>query len=301
MYSIILLISTISTIIRRDLSILLSRSSLCINVICSILSFINLSYNYKNIGIFGGLFFITPIVQTFKFFIFFVSSIILTLTSFFPIFIINGENAVYSSRNNISLNSKLDNFNEKREYTNLDSFKQMLNFNDFSLIKKSNEADFLVKNSRSEQFRIIEYTLIIILTLTGSMFLLATSDFISLFLCIELQSYGLYLICSIYKNSEFSTSAGLTYFLLGGLASCFILLGISIIYSNSANMNIDGLYVITDLSSTNLHNLDMLPSNDIYPYTYFPTYLYLPDYILYSLLILSVGLLFKISAAPFHF
>jgi NADH-ubiquinone oxidoreductase chain 2 len=140
----------------------------------------------------------------------------------------------------------------------------------------------------SEQFRILEYSLIILLTLTGTMFLLSTSDFVSVFLCIELQSYGLYLVCSLYKNSELATSAGLTYFLLGGLASCFILLGIALLYSNSANMHLDGLYIITNLSNAMIENINKIDW-------------YLPNYIYYSLLILAIGLLFKISAAPFHF
>ena len=45
---------------------------------------------------------------------------------------------------------------------------------------------------------------------------MSTNDFISVFLSIELQSYGLYLLSTIYRNSELSTSAGLIYFLLGG-------------------------------------------------------------------------------------
>jgi len=40
-----------------------------------------------------------------------------------------------------------------------------------------------------------------------------------------------------------------TYFLLGGgLSSCFILLGISLLYANSGTTNLDGLYIITSLS-----------------------------------------------------
>jgi NADH-ubiquinone oxidoreductase chain 2 len=46
---------------------------------------------------------------------------------------------------------------------------------------------------------------------------MSTNDLISIFLAIELQSYGLYLLSTIYRNSEFSTTGGLIYFLLGGL------------------------------------------------------------------------------------
>lgn len=114
---------------------------------------------------------------------------------------------------------------------------------------------------------------------------------LSIFLSIELQSYGLYLLSTIYRNSELATNGGLTYFLLGGLSSCFILLGISLIYANSGTTNLDGLYIITSLSD--LSN-GCQETNNV-------SYWYKSDYINYSLLILSVGFLFKISAAPFHF
>src|SRR5204862_7782921 len=103
-------------------------------------------------------------------------------------------------------------------------------------------------NKKGEQFSIIEYTLIILFIITGSILLISSNDLISIYLSIELQSYGLYLLCTMYRNSELSTSSGLTYFLLGGLSSCFILLGTSLLYANSGTTNLDGLYVITSLS-----------------------------------------------------
>jgi NADH-ubiquinone oxidoreductase chain 2 len=136
-----------------------------------------------------------------------------------------------------------------------------------------------------EQFKIIEYPLIILFIITGAVFLVSTSDLVSIFLSIELQSYGLYLLSTIYRDSESATNSGLTYFLLGGLSSCFILLGTSLLYSNSGSTNMDGLYIINSMT-------EMINTSD---------YLYKPDYINMSLLILSIGFLFKVSAAPFHF
>ena len=90
----------------------------------------------------------------------------------------------------------------------------------------------------------------------------------------------------MYRNSEQATTGGLTYFLLGGLSSCFILLGTSLLYSNSGLTRLDSLYVLT--------SLDDIANNNI-------LYSYKSHYINMSLLILSVGFLFKVSAAPFHF
>jgi NADH-ubiquinone oxidoreductase chain 2 len=66
-----------------------------------------------------------------------------------------------------------------------------------------------------EQYKIIEYSLIILFIVTGALFLISTSDLVSIFLSIELQSYGLYLLSTIYRDSEPATSGGLMYFLLG--------------------------------------------------------------------------------------
>jgi len=101
----------------------------------------------------------------------------------------------------------------------------------------------------AEQFRILEYPLIILFVIIGGVFLITSCDLISIFLSIELQSYGLYILCTIYRNSERATSAGLTYFLLGGLSSCFILLASSLLYGNSGNTSFDGLYVINNISN----------------------------------------------------
>lgn len=40
---------------------------------------------------------------------------------------------------------------------------------------------------------------------------MSTNDLVSIFLSIELQSYGLYLLSTIYRNSELSTTGGLIW------------------------------------------------------------------------------------------
>lgn len=140
-----------------------------------------------------------------------------------------------------------------------------------------------------EQFKIIEYPLIILFIVTGALFLISTSDLVSIFLSIELQSYGLYLLSTIYRDSEPATSGGLMYFLLGGLSSCFILLSTALLYANSGTTNLDSLYILTSISFVSKDNLTSL------------LYWYESYYIHISLLFMSVGFLFKISAAPFHF
>jgi NADH-ubiquinone oxidoreductase chain 2 len=133
--------------------------------------------------------------------------------------------------------------------------------------------------------QIPEYPLIILFILIGATFLMSSSDLVSMFLAIELQSYGLYIFATLYRDSELSTSAGLTYFLLGGLSSCFILLGSCLLYLNSGITNLDGIFVLSSLSEVNGKEA-IVETN---------------KYLNLALLIMSVGYLFKVSAAPFHF
>lgn len=154
-----------------------------------------------------------------------------------------------------------------------------------------------------EQFKIIEYPLILLFIITGAVFLISSSDLVSIFLSIELQSYGLYLLSTLYRNSELATSGGLTYFLLGGLSSCFILLGTSLLYANSGTTNLDGIYVVTSISDISFTsagaNEIVLPAGSDLNHQVLNWYK--SDYINISFLILTVGFLFKVSAAPFHF
>jgi len=160
-----------------------------------------------------------------------------------------------------------------------------------------------ILDKMGQQYKIIEYPLILLFIITGAVFLISSSDLVSIFLSIELQSYGLYLLSTLYRNSELATSGGLTYFLLGGLSSCFILLGTTLLYANSGTTILEGLYVVTsisDLSYTSLVN-DVETVTDILDLNNEALDWYKADYINISFLILSVGFLFKVSAAPFHF
>lgn len=135
--------------------------------------------------------------------------------------------------------------------------------------------------------KIIEYPLIILFCIIGGLFLISSSNLISIFLSLELQSYALYLICSINRNSENSVNGGLTYFLLGGLSSCIILLGQALLYINTGTTNLENIYVIINIYN-NLGIDNLIDINNL-------------SFIHYSLTVLSIGFLFKISSAPFHF
>lgn len=144
-----------------------------------------------------------------------------------------------------------------------------------------------------------EYSLILLFTTLGGVLLLSSSDLVSMYLSIELQSFAVYILCAINRDSESSTSAGLKYFLLGGLSSCFILLGVGLIYSFTGITNLESLYSLVSVPSIWLPEASLATDSS----TLFNS-LGMADsgargYLLGLVLIVS-GFLFKIAAAPFH-
>lgn len=77
-----------------------------------------------------------------------------------------------------------------------------------------------------------------------------------------------------------------------GLSSCFILLGCSLLYANSGTTSMDGLYILSSIGNLK-DNCAAAPGA---PGSWYNSY-----YINFALLIFSIGFLFKVSAAPFHF
>jgi NADH-ubiquinone oxidoreductase chain 2 len=140
--------------------------------------------------------------------------------------------------------------------------------------KKTNNDQILLKNKDE----ISEYSLIILFSVAGGSLLISSADLVSMYLSIELQSFAVYILATIYKNSLSSTSAGLKYFLLGGLSSCLILLGSGIIYTYTGLSNLESIYSLVSVSdSININQGFTL-----------------------GLILILVGFLFKVSAAPFH-
>lgn len=130
---------------------------------------------------------------------------------------------------------------------------------------------------RNESFG-AEYRIIIVFSILGMITLIQSFDLISTFLAIELQSLSLYVIASIARKE--ATAAGLKYFLLGSLSSAFFLFGLVIVYSWTGITQYDGLNMIYATTLTSHNENNMIAT--------------------ISIIFITIGLLFKIGAAPFH-
>lgn len=140
-----------------------------------------------------------------------------------------------------------------------------------------------------------EYSIIALFTVVGGVLLITSNDLVSMYLSIELQSFGLYVLATIYRDSQAATYAGLKYFLLGGLSSGFILLGSSIIYAYTGVTNLESIYLLISVPTGSLSSDINLESNS-------GTILSLLSFkfVEIGLLVMTVGFLFKVASAPFH-
>jgi NADH-ubiquinone oxidoreductase chain 2 len=219
-------------------------------------AFLSYNSNYienitNGIGVYQGLFQVSSITQSFDCFLYLTASILLLILA------LNSFTSRHGSINNIitSNNTKIEPLDEKT-----------------SQIIKTNPLDEL---NWSQTGVTIEYSLIILFNIIGASLLISSGDLVSMYISIELQSFALYILATLYRDSEKAAGAGLKYFLLGGLSSCFILLGGGLLYVSTGLTNLESIFLLFNIEETT-------KSIEI------------------GLVILFVGFLFKISAAPFH-
>ncbi|HET7173062.1 MAG TPA: NADH-quinone oxidoreductase subunit NuoN [Nocardioidaceae bacterium] len=112
----------------------------------------------------------------------------------------------------------------------------------------------------------------------GMMLFSAANDFLTMFVALEVFSLPLYLLCGLARRRRLiSQEAALKYFLLGAFSSAFFLYGIALIYGYAGSM----------------HFADI--DNAVSGRAGASSLLYV------GIALVGMGLLFKVSAAPFHY
>jgi len=135
------------------------------------------------------------------------------------------------------------------------------------------------------KINVFEYIILLLCSTFGLLCLVSSFDLVSMYISLEVQSLAFYILASLRKDSSFSNEAGLKYFILGAFSSGLLLLGISFIYGVVGTTNFEDLgkfFIGFDFLSF---------SNDIFNVN---------NRIILGIIFIFVGLLFKLSAAPFH-
>ena len=134
---------------------------------------------------------------------------------------------------------------------------------------------FIIANKNTQLNR-IEFPILILLSLTGMMLMVASNDILSLFLSMELQSLALYILVAFAREDRNSSEAGVKYFVLGSLSTCIFLFGSSLIYACFGTTN------FSEISGA-INQLNEIPL-----------------ILIIGVVFILVSLSLKISAAPFH-
>nr|YP_009020819.1 NADH dehydrogenase subunit 2 [Polymastia littoralis]AHM12900.1 NADH dehydrogenase subunit 2 [Polymastia littoralis] len=111
-------------------------------------------------------------------------------------------------------------------------------------------------------------SILILIVALSSLLLVSSVNWLSIYLAIELQTLILFILAALRRDSAYSTEAGLKYFVLGAVSSGLFLFGCALLYGLTGETSIQGInsVLIADVGK----------------------------------ILITISLLFKLSAAPFH-
>ncbi|MFJ8044542.1 NADH-quinone oxidoreductase subunit NuoN [Kitasatospora sp. NPDC096147] len=121
----------------------------------------------------------------------------------------------------------------------------------------------------------------------GMLLFPAANDLLTMFVALEVFSLPLYLLCALARRRRLlSQEAAVKYFLLGAFASAFFLFGTALLYGYAGTVRLGGIAdVVSGVAQVTPALADSTQNDAL---------------LLIGLAMLSVGLLFKVGAVPFH-
>src|SRR6478609_2965734 len=128
-----------------------------------------------------------------------------------------------------------------------------------------------------EETHITDQAALVIFVVAGSIIMTSFNNMAMLFLGIEVLSLSLYVLAGSRKENLFSNEAAFKYFLMGSFATGFLLMGMALVYGATGQFHLDK---IASAIATQPN---------------------LPGFFYAGVVMIVVGLSFKVSAVPFHF
>jgi NADH-quinone oxidoreductase subunit N len=121
-----------------------------------------------------------------------------------------------------------------------------------------------------------EYLGLILLSITGMLLVIGSSDLLMMFVALELAGLPLYILSGFDRSSARAAEAAVKYFLFGAAATAFLLFGLSIFYGYAHTTRIEGL-------AASLAGQPLEPMLAV------------------GIIMVLAGLGFKAATVPFHF
>ncbi len=153
----------------------------------------------------------------------------------------------------------------------LDSLYRILSL--FFLIALSMLIFFAPRYLKRIRVSVGEYYALLMFSVSGMMLVVASNEFVTLFLSLEIFSIAIYILTGITRNESRTTEAAMKYFIMGAFATSFILYGLTLLYGLSGTLYLD------QLSGAITKNKELA---------------------LMGMVLVLIGLCFKIGAVPFH-
>lgn len=117
-----------------------------------------------------------------------------------------------------------------------------------------------------------------LLSVTGMLMFVSANDLLTMFVGLEVLSLPLYLLCALGRRRRLlSQEAALKYFFLGAFSSAFFLFGAALMYGYAGSVRFDRIAAAIGGADAQTESL-LLP----------------------AVVLLLVGVLFKVGAVPFH-
>ncbi|MFB9865429.1 NADH-quinone oxidoreductase subunit N [Rufibacter immobilis] len=180
----------------------------------------------------------------------------------------------------VALGATLLDWNQPKSY-----FSNMLSTDNFSVgftAVMVLSTLFILPFSRryviNENANLAEYYSLLLFALVGGIMMVTYENLLVLFLGIEIMSISMYIMAGSDKRNILSNEASMKYFLMGSFFTGIILFGVALLYGAT------GAFYLTDIADA---------ATRMEPGT--------APLLLMGLLLVLVGITFKIGAAPFHF
>lgn len=121
-----------------------------------------------------------------------------------------------------------------------------------------------------------EFLALVLFATLGMMVMISASNFLSLYLGLELLALSLYALVALQRDSAVATESAMKYFILGAMASGFLLYGMSMLYGATGSLDVNN---VADVIRHGTPNKPLL---------------------VFGLAFVVAGLAFKLGAVPFH-
>jgi NADH-quinone oxidoreductase subunit N len=121
-----------------------------------------------------------------------------------------------------------------------------------------------------------EFYVLALFTLLGQMIMISANNMLIIYLGLELMSLSLYALVALRRDHAVSTEAAMKYFILGALASGFLLYGISMLYGATGSLDLTEIAKAASSPTSN------------------------PTILVFGTVFVVAGLAFKLGVVPFH-